>query len=259
MSDTLRRVSIVMPAYNAEHTLEESIQSVVAQTWPHWKLLLVVDRNSSDRTRDIAEAAAGREPRIQLITDLPQGGCVYNRNHAITQACGDFLAFLDSDDIWLPEKLARQVDFMEATGCDLSYTGYARMDWHGNRLPQVITPPPRLTYDDLLNDNLLGCLTSMIRLSRFPRVEFVDFLHEDFILWLRLLRETVAQGIPDTLAVYRMAPHSRSGNKLRAAHARWRILREFEHLPLRRALPCFARYAIGALCRRSSLGPAEKP
>lgn len=252
MTATIRLVSIVMPAYNAENTLEESIHSVLAQTWQHWKLLLVVDRNSRDRTRAIAENAAAREPRIHLITDLPEGGCVYNRNQAIRHARGDFLAFLDSDDIWLPEKLSRQVAFMESTGCDLSYTGYAQMDWHGNRLPQVITPPSRLTYEDLLDDNQLGCLTSMIRLSKFPKIEFVDFLHEDFILWLRLLRETVAQGIPETLAVYRMAPHSRSGNKLKAAQARWRILRDFEHLPLKRALPCFIRYALRALRKRSA-------
>jgi teichuronic acid biosynthesis glycosyltransferase TuaG len=125
------------------------------------------------------------------------------------------------------------------------------MDWQGNPLPAEVRPPPRLSYEDLLNDNLLGCLTSMIRRSRFPEVRFVDHLHEDLILWLSLLKETDAQGLPDVLAVYRQAPHSRSGNKFRAASARWRILRNYEHLPLSKAIPCFVRYAFGALRKRS--------
>jgi len=244
-------VSIVMPAYNVERTMEQSIQSALAQTWPHWELLLVVDCKSADSTRSIAEAHAGRDPRIQLISDLPRGGCVFNRNHAIKQARGDFIAFLDSDDLWLPEKLEKQVAFMQQSSCDLSYTGYAQMDWQGTPLPHVIRPPARLTYDDLLRDNLLGCLTAMIRRARFPDIEFVEFLHEDYILWLRLLRETTAQGLPEPLAVYRVAASSRSGNKVRAAWKRWCILRDFEKLPLHRALPLFAHYAVTALKKRA--------
>jgi teichuronic acid biosynthesis glycosyltransferase TuaG len=252
-------VSIIMPAYNAEKTLKEAVDSVMAQTWRDWELLLVADKNSSDRTTEIASSYASREPRVKLVSGLSQGGCVYNRNQAIQRATGDFLAFLDSDDLWLPEKLERQLAFMERTGCDLSYSGYAQMNWSGQRLPHVVTPPPRLTYDDLLNDNLLGCLTAMIRRSRFPDIRFEEHLHEDFILWLSLLRQTVAQGLPDTLAVYRQAAHSRSGNKVRAALARWRILRQYERLPLTRALPCFIRYALGALRKRKPSPPLEAP
>jgi teichuronic acid biosynthesis glycosyltransferase TuaG len=252
-------VSIIMPAYNAEKTLAEAVDSVLAQIWPDWELLLVVDKNSSDRTHDIATSYATKDRRVKPISGLSQGGCVFNRNQAIQRASGGFLAFLDSDDLWLPEKLKRQVEFMERTGCDLSYTGYAQMNWTGQRLPHVVTPPARLTYDDLLNDNLLGCLTAMVRRSRFPDIRFEEHLHEDFILWLRLLRQTVAQGLPDTLAVYRQAAHSRSGNKVKAALARWRILRHYENLPLTRALPCFLRYAFGALRKRKPSPFQESP
>lgn len=248
-----------MPAYNAEHTLSEAVGSVLAQTWPNWELLLVVDKNSSDQTQAIANSYAARDPRVKPISGLSQGGCVFNRNQAIQRACGDFLAFLDSDDLWLPEKLERQVEFMELTGCDLSYTGYAQMNWSGRRLPHVIQPPARLTYEDLLNDNLLGCLTAMIRRSRFPEIHFEEHLHEDFILWLRLLRQTDAQGLPDTLAVYRQAAHSRSGNKVKAALARWRILRHYEKLPLIKALTCFSRYALGALRKRKPSAILDSP
>jgi teichuronic acid biosynthesis glycosyltransferase TuaG len=254
MSSTTVTVSVLMPAYNAARTLKESVQSVQQQTLPDWELLLVVDRKSCDDTRAIAQALAAEDERIRLITDLPYGGCSYNRNFAMTQARGEFLAFLDSDDLWLPEKLARQTAFMQAVQCDLSYTGYAQMDWQGRPLARTITPPARLAYDDLLNENLLGCLTAMIRRSRFPAFEFPDHLHEDFIIWLRMLRETVAQGLPETLAVYRVAASSRSGNKIRAAAARWRILRKFEHLPLRRAAPAFARYIYRSLRKRTNRG-----
>lgn len=251
MSGNAIVASVVMPAYNAEQTLAEAIDSVIAQTWTCWELILVVDRNSRDRTREIAEGYAAKDSRVRLLTDLPEGGCVFNRNQGIALAQGHYLAFLDSDDIWLPQKLEKQIAFMESTACDLSYTGYGQMDWAGQRLSHVVTPPPRLTYEDLLNHNLLGCLTAMLRRSRYPNVEFVDHLHEDFILWLRLLRDTTAQGLPETLAVYRLAAHSRSGNKFHAACARWRILRRFECLPLNRALACFVRYSISALRSRS--------
>ena len=233
--------------------MRESVDSILAQSYSEWELLLVVDCASNDETRHIAEAYASREPRIRLITDLPRGGCVFNRNHALSLARGAFVAFLDSDDLWLPAKLERQVAFMNRVGCDLGYTGYAQMDASGKRLPNPVVPPERLNYNDLLVDNLLGCLTAMIRRSRFPDIQFVEHLHEDYILWLRLLKETEAQGIPDTLAVYRIAANSRSGNKIKAALARWRILRHFEHLPAHKAAWYFARYALRALRKHGAM------
>lgn len=244
-------VSVIMPAYNTAGTLLESIRSVQSQTEPNWELLLVVDRNSKDETLQLAEAEAAQDQRIRLIKDLPEGGCAYNRNQALKAATGDFISFLDSDDLWLPEKLEKQLKLVQATGCHLAYTGYRHMDKAGTPLPCTITPPEKLTHQDLLKDNLLGCLTVMIRRARFPELQFVDFLHEDYILWLQLIREAPAQGLPETLALYRVAPTSRSGNKAKAAIARWRILREFEHLPLTTAVPAFAHYIYNALSRRS--------
>lgn len=249
-----------MPAYQAQATLAQAVESLLAQTYPRWELQLVVDRNSRDQTQAIAEGYAARDSRIRLVKDLPQGGCAYNRNQAIQRAAGAYIAFLDSDDLWLPQKLEKQVALMEGTGADLGYTGYAQMDWQGNRLPQTICPPPELTHADLLSDNQLGCLTAMIRRAAFPELRFVDHLHEDLILWLQLLRGTTARGLTEPLAVYRQAPGSRSGNKVKAALARWRILRRYENLPLHRAIPCFLRYALSALRKRSlsSLGPVKK-
>jgi teichuronic acid biosynthesis glycosyltransferase TuaG len=243
-------VSVIMPAYQAQATLAESLDSLIAQTYQAWELLLIVDRKSRDETSRIATFYAAKENRIRLIENLPHGGCAYNRNEGIRQAQGEYIAFLDSDDLWLPEKLEKQVALMNRTGASLGYTGYAQMNWKGDRLPQTIIPPNQLTYQDLLSDNQLGCLTAIVRRTSFPALRFVDHLHEDLILWLELLRKTTAHGLSEPLAIYRQSPNSRSGNKAKAALARWRILRRYEKLPMPRAILYFLRYARTALRKR---------
>jgi teichuronic acid biosynthesis glycosyltransferase TuaG len=225
-------VSIVMPAYNAEATLQDSISSVLAQTLPDWELLLVVDCKSADSTRTLAEKAAAKESRIRLITDLTEGGCVFNRNEAIARATGEFIAFLDSDDLWMPEKLQKQVSHMQQTGSGLSYTGYKQMDWEGNLLNHIIQPPPRLTHSLLLHDNLLGCLTAMLRRSRHGGERFVEHLHEDYILWLKLLRQEDALGLPEPPG---HLPHGRPQPFRQQKACRHGTLAHFAEL--RKALP----------------------
>lgn len=246
------KVSIIMPAYNAEATLADSVQSVLAQTHPDWELLLIVDCKSADGTLDLARDFAAQEPRIRLISGLAQGGCVFNRNHGFQQASGDFICLLDSDDLWHPQKLEKQLAFMNTSGADITCTGYGWMNWDGSPLPTVVTPPESITHADMLLENHIGCLTVMLRRARYPRLEFVEFLHEDYILWLQLTRDTVARGLCENLATYRLARHSRSGNKVHAATKRWQILRRFEKLSLPKALWCFGHYAIGALKKRAA-------
>lgn len=241
-----------MPAYNAEATLQASVKSVLAQTQADWELLLIVDVKSQDTTLEMARRMSEQEPRIRLISGLPRGGCVFNRNHGLREAQGDFICLLDSDDLWHPQKLEKQLAHVTETNADLACTGYGWMSWDGQPLPTVVLPPERITHVDLLFENHIGCLTVMLRRARFPDLEFVEFLHEDYILWLRLLRETEARGLRENLATYRLARHSRSGNKLHAAAKRWTILRQFEKLPLNRALWCFSHYALGALKKRTA-------
>ena len=241
-----------MPAYNAQATLRASMKSVLAQTHADWELLLIVDTKSTDSTLELAQAAAAVEPRIRLYSGLAEGGCVYNRNHGLREAKGDFICLLDSDDLWHPQKLEKQMAFIAAANADLACTGYGWMQWDGAALPTVVLPPERIRHADLLLENHIGCLTVMLRRSKFPDIQFVDFLHEDYILWLQLLRGTEARGLRENLATYRQARHSRSGNKLKAAAKRWAILRQFEKLPLHRALYCFGHYAAGALKKRSA-------
>lgn len=245
-------VSIIMPAYNAESTLKDSVKSVLAQTHADWELLLIVDAKSQDSTLELSRNMAEMDQRIRLISGLPQGGCVYNRNHGLREARGEFICMLDSDDVWHSQKLQKQLAHITETGADLTCTGYGWMRWDGSSLPTVVLPPERITHSEMLLENHIGCLTVMLRRARFPKLEFVDFLHEDYILWLRLTRDTEARGLRENLATYRLARHSRSGNKLNAAAKRWAILRKFEKLPLTRALWCFSHYALGAVKKRTS-------
>ena len=166
-------------------------------------------------------------------------------------ARGDFICLLDSDDLWKPQKLEKQLAFMQETQADISSTGYGWMNWDGSALPTVVMPLEHITHADMLLENHLGCLTVMLRRSRYPKLEFVEFLHEDYILWLQLTRETTARGLRENLASYRLARHSRSGNNFHAAAKRWAILRQFEKLSLPRALWCFGYYAMGALKKRA--------
>lgn len=245
-------ISIIMPAYNAAQTLTDSVRSVLAQTHQDWELLLIVDVKSADATLDLAQALAAEEPRIRLISGLEKGGCVFNRNHGFQEARGDFFCLLDSDDLWHPQKLEKQLRFMQETQADITCTGYGWMNWDGSPLPTVILPPERITHADMLLENHIGCLTVMLRRARYPQLRFVEFLHEDYILWLQLTRETTAHGLRENLATYRHARHSRSGNKFHAATKRWQILRRFEKLSLPKALWCFAHYAVGALKKRAA-------
>jgi teichuronic acid biosynthesis glycosyltransferase TuaG len=240
-----------MPAYNAEATLQASVNSVQLQVYTEWELLLIVDIKSQDRTLEMAHTMAKQEPRIRLITGLPRGGCVFNRNYGLREACGDFICLLDSDDLWHPQKLEKQIIHVTETRADLACTGYGWMSSDGQPLSTIVLPPERITHGALLLENHIGCLTVMLRRARFPKLEFIEFLHEDYILWLRLLRETEAYGLRENLATYRLARHSRSGNKLHSAAKRWAILRRFEKLPLTRALWCFSHYAFGALKKRT--------
>jgi teichuronic acid biosynthesis glycosyltransferase TuaG len=241
-----------MPAYNAEATLQASVSSVQQQAHTEWELLLIVDIKSQDRTLEMAQIMADQEPRIRLFTGLSRGGCVFNRNHGLKEARGDFICLLDSDDLWHPQKLEKQILHVTETSADLACTGYGWMSFDGQALPTVVLPPERITHGALLLENHIGCLTIMLRRARFPKLEFIEFLHEDYILWLRLLRETEAFGLRENLATYRLARHSRSGNKFHAAAKRWAILRRFEKLPLPRALWCFGHYALGALKKRTA-------
>lgn len=223
-------VSIVTPVWNAAATLRDTVASVRAQTLADWELILVDDA-STDGSRDLARALAAGEPRIRLIERAANGGAAAARNDAIRAARGRLIAFLDADDRWYPEKLARQAAFMAAGGHAFVYSGYRRVAADGRPLGTV-RPPERVDRRRLLRGNVIGCLTAVYDSAALGRIEMPPLRRrQDYGLWLRLLAAVpFAHGLPEPLADYRVSPASLSGGKLGAAQATWRLYREVEGL-----------------------------
>lgn len=242
-------ISIITPVYNAERYLDETIRSVIAQSYPHWELLLVVDSKSSDNSLKQAKTWAARESRIKVLEGPGNLGVANNRNRGIKQARGEYIAFLDADDLWQSDKLKQQLDFMRSNDCLFSCHSYQQMTVDSEPLPILREPPPAITYSDLLKENTIGCLTVMIKSSLLKDFSFrSDVPHEDFVLWLEILKQIPhVHGLQENLALYRVLPNSRSGDKKRAAKDRWHLYRKVIKLSLVASCYYFACYVWRAL------------
>jgi teichuronic acid biosynthesis glycosyltransferase TuaG len=240
-------VSVVMPARNAEPYIEASIRSVQAQTWKRWELLCV-DDGSTDGTAAIVARLASQDPRIRPIRREAPGGPGPARNTAIAAARGRWLAFLDSDDLWDPEKVETQLAFMRARGAALSNHGYRMMDAAGRAIGFEARARDTLSYRDLLRNTAVGALTVMIDRTRVANIAMPALpQHEDLVLWYALLRRGwTFEGLPQVLASYRILPRSASRNKLRSALHMWTVYREHERLGFFAAALAFVQYAWNA-------------
>lgn len=228
-------VSIILPAYNAERFIFYAIQSVLSQTFSDWELLVVIDSKSVDKTAEIAFDIAEKDPRIRVLLG-GTAGVAANRNYGILHARGRFICFLDSDDWWGGEKLSIQLEFMRRRNAKFSCTGYYCMVEDGNTILCEIRVPELIGYRDLLNGNSIGCLTVMIDRERCDNIVFEARGHEDYALWLKLLRTGLsAHGLRMPLAFYRQVSGSLSSRKLKTARWRWDIFREQERLSIMRS------------------------
>lgn len=245
-------ISIITPVYNAERFLDETVRSVLAQTYREWELLLIIDAKSRDRSLVLAQEWAAKDPRIQVIALPTNLGVANNRNNGIRIASGEYTAFLDADDLWVPEKLSEQIMFMQRENCEFSCHSYQQMTEQGQLIPVVRRCPPSIHYNDLLKTNVIGCLTVMIKSSLLKKHSFKEQIpHEDFILWLELLKTLPeARGLNKTLAHYRVLPSSRSGDKKRAARERWYLYREVIGLNWWASVYYFSIYALSAIAIR---------
>lgn len=239
-----------MASYNSAEYLGEAVDSVISQTFGDWQLI-ISDDGSSDGSPDIAKAAMAKDDRIHLIAGATNRGPARARNAAIELAQGRYIAFLDSDDFWKPNKLERQIDFMRQEQVAFSFSSYDRISEDGERLGTVSVRSP-VNYRDLLLSNVIGCLTAVYDTERLGKMLMPDVRkRQDFALWLNILKKVdYAHPLPDVLATYRVRRRSVSSNKLVAAAHTWRIYREVERLPLHLAVYYFANYAVrGALSR----------
>jgi len=234
-------ISVIMPVFNTGQWFDESYQSVLTQAIDFE--ILVVDDGSVNDTFEILSAFAKADERIRLYRNESNRGVAYSRNLALENARGDYLAFLDCGDVWLPGKLSAQITSMTATGSQLSYSGYQYFDSDMQRVIRTYRVPATVSYRDLLKENCLGCSTVLIK--RQPQVLHFDeaFFHEDYVLWLSLLKRGVRfVGLPDVTTKYRVG--GRSQNKSKAARNRWRVLRQSEQLNLLSSSYYFMNYAL---------------
>jgi len=246
-------VSIITPTYNASKFITETIQSVKTQTFQNWEMI-IVDDCSFDDTLEIVKREMVLDPRIKLIELQKNGGPAAARNIGITTAKGTYLAFLDSDDLWVPQKLERQLLFMEKNNLAFTYTDYRIMTEDGERTDVVFRVPARIEYKSLLKNTMIGTLTVMLDKRKVGWVQMP--LHrdcsEDYGLWLSILSRGIhAHGLNEVLSIYRKCEHSLSSNKLVSARKTWNTYRKVEKINIPSALWYFANYSLHALKKHS--------
>lgn len=240
------RASIITPVYNAARWLPETLASVKAQTLTDWEQILV-DDGSTDDSVAIVTAAAHDDSRIRLLHTPRNGGPSAARNLALDVARGRFIAFLDADDMWLPEKLARSVEWITAHNYDFIYHDYRKISNDGSHVGGLIAGSEELNLRSLHTKRGAGCLSIVIDGKRVPNFRFPDdprYLHEDFCAWLSLIQQGyVGHRLPVDLGRYRVSDHSRSANKVFAATQTWKIYREVSKLPPMQAALWWTEYA----------------
>lgn len=244
------RVSIITPMYNAKRYIAQTIQSVLAQTYPDWEMI-IVDDCSTDDSPAIVQEFARADQRIRYFRQPENGGIACARNTAIGFATGKYIAFLDSDDLWKPEKLERQLAFMRRIGAHFCHTACEVIDADGALTGQVRHVPEMVAYKQLLKGNPIACLTVLIDREYFADIEMPQIPHEDYAAWLNLLKTGEnAYGLDEVLAQYRLAGDSASADKRRAAVWNWNIFRHYLKFPLWKSCWCFVGYVYHALRKR---------
>ena len=243
-------VTVVTPVWNAAATLGQAVASVQGQTRGDWELL-IVDDGSIDGSRALAGGLAAGDARIRLLGWADNRGAAAARNEGIRAARGRFIAFLDADDLWRPEKLAVQIRYMEQMAAPFTFASYRRINAAGRPLG-VVRAPARVDYAELLKGNAIPCQTAAFDRMHYGRVEMPDLRRrQDYGLWLTLLaRGGEAHGLPDVLADHRIRPGSLSNNKLAAAAGTWRVYREVASLSRPHAGYCLAQNLARGIWKR---------
>lgn len=243
-------VSIITPGYNSAKWIAACIDSVKAQTYSNWEQLIVVDIGTTDDTEQIVNSYIEKDARIRFIKITDQKGLALSRNKAIREAKGSLIAFLDSDDLWMPTKLEKQVQFMQENKFAMTCTGFRRVSEDLSSIGIYRRPFQNVEYWSILANNRIACLTVMIDIRQTGPIQFKETIHEDFLLWLTILKKGFRCGGLDLdLARYRIVQTSRSSNKLKMAKVRWRILRVEEKLSFFSSLYYLFTYAYTSILK----------
>ena len=208
-------VSVIIPAYNAEKIVGYTLDTVINQTYKNLEIIIVNDC-SKDKTLDVLNEYAKKDKRIKVMSNEKNSGVAETRNNALKVATGEYIAFVDADDLWNLEKIEKQLNFMLENDYKLTYTSVQFIDDEGNLTGQKFIVPEEVTFNKLLKQNVITLSSAMISKEVLgDRIFHDDHLHEDFIMWLEILRDSTdkAYGIKEILVDYRLTSGSKSRNK----------------------------------------------
>ena len=240
-------ISIITPVYNSEKYIADTIASVLAQTWTDWEMI-IVDDCSTDKSKDIIRQFAEKDKRIHLFAFNENAGTGKARDFALKKAKGRFVAFFDSDDLWLPEKLEKQIRFMTENKYPISFTSYKMMDENGHDLNRHVDVVESVNLHQYLKNTIIGYSSSMIDLKQTGPFEIADIrIRVDTQVWIGLLKKGfMAYGLNAVLMIYRVHQHSISSNKLYAAKKTWNLYYHIEKLGFLKSVYYFSNYAFNA-------------
>ena len=244
-------ISIILPTYNAEKYIKETIESILNQTYKNWELI-ITDDNSSDKTLKILRLYAKRFDRIKLYINSKNEGAACARNNCLKFCNSDFIAFIDSDDWWEINKLELQINFMLENNYPISFTSYRLIDENGVSINKIIESKKIINYNNYLKNTIIGMSTSMINKKITGPFDFVDIrTRQDTYLWISLLKRGLsAHGINQVLCNYRVRKNSLSSNKIKAALMVWSLYRDFEKFNFFKSLYFFLFYLYNAFKKR---------
>lgn len=248
-------VSIIMPAFNAEKTIVQSIESVSHQTYHHWELIIIND-GSSDNTETLIQHWVEKDSRIKYYPNASNQGVSYSRNRGMSLAKGEWIAFLDSDDLWVSHKLEIQLHQMQKSNHQFSFTGVTFIDEEGHPYHGNMEVKERLHYKHLLKHNSISCSSVIMHSSLIKYASFEgDQMSEDYASWLNILKELKeCVGINQPLLIYRMSKNSKSGNKFKSALMGYRAFRHHGLNPIL-SLTYLMHHLLNSLIKYSKIKP----
>lgn len=227
MNEYFGLVSIIMPAYNSEKYIENSIRSVLKQSYRNFELI-IIDDCSSDHTLDIVSNFAEQDERIKFFSNPINLGVAKTRNFGVEIASGDWIAFLDSDDLWVDTKLDKQLSYMIESRSLFSFTGLNFIDSSGRKYTKTIRTPKKVTFSSLKWHNYIPCSSVIISKQLMSYVSMEnDLMHEDFAAWLAVLKIVrCSVGLNQPLLIYRIHKNSKSANKFKTFKMTFLALRQ---------------------------------
>lgn len=246
-------VSIIVPVYNAEKFIRETIQTVLNQTYKNWELLLVNDC-STDNSKKIIEEYEKKDKRIHLIELEQNSGAAIARNTGIENSKGRYIAFLDADDLWDKRKLEKQLKFIKENNYEFTYTGYEFADENGNKNGKIVEVPNNINYKQALKNTTIFTSTVIFDIKKLGK-ELIKMPNvkrgQDTATWWKVLKTgVVAYGLQESLSIYRRSNNTLSSNKIKALKRTWNLYRNVEKLPIFKSIYNFCCYCFNAIKRR---------